>query len=318
MFFDVHKSIKIQIIAIALLIGLAPWSATQAYEVENLSNVPAIGDFVLEQGKTEVRLNPGEKILKPITITNRFGSDITVTVSVEDFTGSKDTEQNIDLLNTARGPYSLRDYLKPEITSFTLRHGAKLTFPVLIDIPADANPGGLYGAVIISTEAQGGNVVGSGQVKPVARLASLFFVRVNGEINENGGLKDFSSDKNIYFSGPAKLKFIFSNSGSIYLNPYGELKITDLLGRQVYYKQIAPYFVMPQTVRSQQEIFNKGQLLGLYKATLTLNRGYNNQLDQKTLYFFVLPIDYIIPGLVILLAVFWLIRRVIISFKKKQ
>ena len=309
---------KILIAAVALA-TLLPLGSVFAYTIETLSGAPAMGNYVLSQSKTEVRLNSGEQATRPITITNLFGSDITFTVSVEDFTGSTTSpDQPIDLLGAVKGPYSsLKDHLQPEVTTFTLQHGQRITFPVLIKIPLDARPGDLYGAVIISAAGTAG-APGPAQIKVISRLASLFFVRINGQVNEGGGLVDFKSDGKFYLTGPVGLDFIFKNTGNVYLNPYGQLKVYSTFGREVYSKNILPYFVLPGAVREQKEMFNRPGMVGLYKATLVLNRGYGNYLDQKSLYFLVVPIYSLVLGLVIIALAIWLIWRVKISYKKKS
>jgi len=308
---------KFILIAFVSFLFLLPSSSVFAYSIETLSGAPATGNYVLSQSKTEVRLNPGEQATRPITVTNLFGSDVTFTVSVEDFIGSTSSpDQEVDFLGAAKSPYSLKDYLKPEVTTFTLQHGQRITFPVLIPIPLDARPGDLYGAVIVSAAGTAG-APGPTQVKVISRLASLFFVRVNGEVKESGGLVDFTSDGKLYLSGPVGLDFIFKNTGNVYLNPYGRLKVYDTIGREVYSKNILPYFVLPGAVREQKEMFNRPGLVGFYKATLTLNRGYGNYLDQKSLYFLVLPVYSLVLGLVVIILIIWLIWRVKISYEKK-
>ena len=129
-------------------------------------------------------------------------------------------------------------------------------------------------------------------------------------------MQDFSSSKTFYFGGPITFEFNYKNNGNVYLNPYGELKITNVFGRTAYAKWISPYFVMPGAIRQQKETLENKSLWGIYRATLKLNRGYGNRLDQKSLYFFVLPIRYIIGVLVALILLCGLIWRIKIFFKK--
>jgi len=291
---------------------------TQAYQIEKLPNVPVSGDFVLNQTKTEVKLNAGENITRSLSLTNRSGVDLSFAVSVEDFSASVKADQNIDLLGAKAGLYSLKDYLKPEIASFTLHHGEMITLPVAINIPQNAQPGGLYGAVIFSAKSTGVKTGGSANIQVISRLASLFFVRVNGDVTESGQLQDFSADKSFYLAGPVTFEFNYKNSGSVYLNPYGELKITDIFGRETYAKLISPYFVLPGAIRQQKETLDRRSLWGLYQATIKLNRGYGNQIDQKSLYFFVLPVPYAISAIIVVILLGWLMWRIRLSFKKPK
>lgn len=289
---------------------------TQAYQLEKLSNVPVSGDFVLNQTKTEVSADPGENISRSISLTNRTGADLSFSVSVEDFSNSALADQNIDLLGSKAGLYSLKDYLRPEADVFVLHHGERIALPIAIRIPQSAQPGGLYGAVIFSARPVDSKASGSANIQAVSRLASLFFVRVNGEVEENGRLTDFSSGKLFYFGGPVVFEFNYRNSGSVYLNPYGILKVTDIFGRETYAKIISPYFVLPGAIRQQKETLDRRSLWGAYRATLQLNRGYGNQIDQKSFYFFVLPVPYIVSFIITLALLAWLAWRIRLSFKK--
>ena len=299
-----------------LLIAGCPWAA-RAFRIEKVSGASASGDFVLEQAKTEVSLNPGDQAVRSISLLNRSGVDLSFSVSVEDFSASVKPDQNIDLLGDKIGLYSLKNYLKPEIFNFTLHQGERITLPVTISLPESVQPGGLYGAVIFSAQPASAPVKAN-SVQVVSRLASLFFVRVNGEVTENGQLQDFSGDKAFYWGGPLNFTFDYKNTGTVYLNPYGELKLADVFGRTAYSQWINPYFVLPGAVRQQKITVNQGNLWGLYQATLQLNRGYGNLIDQKSIYIFILPLPYAIAAAVLLLVLAWLAWRMSSAFKKPK
>ena len=69
-----------------------------AYQIESLANTPAMGDYVMGPGQTELQLNPGDKRIRYLTVTNRYGKDMNFMIGVEDFTGSKNINDNIVLL----------------------------------------------------------------------------------------------------------------------------------------------------------------------------------------------------------------------------
>jgi hypothetical protein len=141
--------------------------------------------------------------------------------------------------------YSLKSFLKPEISSFRLRQGEQMRLPITITIPKNAEPQGLYGAVAVAATPADSN---PGSIQVTSRLASLFFVRVKGVALENGILQDFNSSRLLY-SDPSSIRFFLQNSGNVYLNPYGLVTVESLLGREVCRQQIVPYFVLPGAVR---------------------------------------------------------------------
>ena len=78
-------------------------------------------DFVVGPAKTELFLKRGEKASRSLSVVNRTDREQTFTVEIEDFTGSRDLKQAVVLLGNDKGPYSLKDYIKPEKDSFRLK-----------------------------------------------------------------------------------------------------------------------------------------------------------------------------------------------------
>jgi len=268
-----------------------------AYEIVNI-NTEQKNDFVLEPAKIEVSLDPGQSTVKKLSITNRMATKRKFKVEIEDFTGSKTGQQTVILLGDEKGPYSLKDYLKPEVEEFSLKPKQKIIIPIEIAIPKDAQPGGLYGSVLISsmpddsektreaeTGARGGAIT-------ISRLGALFFVRVNGVVDQKGSLRDFRivPSKKIFYQGsPRGFEILFENKGSVHLNPYGVIRIKNLLGSVVGEIKVDPYFVMPDSLRYRQVKWDKKILTGKYEATALINRGYGDIVDEKTITFWVFP-----------------------------
>jgi len=293
-----------------------------AYMIEEL-NFSNEGDIVIGPGKTEVFMNPGTQYTKEIIVSNRSGMDKIIDISVEDFEGSVDANGSIKFLGDTKSPYSLKDYVKPEINQITLHHGQRLRLPVEISVPDGVEPGGLYGAVMISAsnikgEDQTTVSAASGKVAVITRVASLFFVRVNGDALEEGALKDFKTDKNFYEKGPVTFKIINENTGNVHLSPYGTIDIKNILGAQVGSVELDPWFVMPKSLRTREVKWNTNFLFGRYTAVVTLNRGYEDIIDKASFTFWVIPwklVAIAVIGLILfLLFIIWLITH--LEFKK--
>jgi len=163
-------------IAISLFNGIG---CLYAYTIEDLRDIPVENDFVLAGSKVELWLDPGQSYTKELLITNRLGKRMDFTIEIEDFEGTKDLENPTKLLGDERGPYSLKDYLKPELMNFSLEHGQRMILPVTVEIPLNAEPGGRYGSVLItanpsSAEGSVEKEKAKGQINLITRLASLF------------------------------------------------------------------------------------------------------------------------------------------------
>jgi hypothetical protein len=304
----------------AIALFLVQYSFVSAYQIETLPGQDVFGDFVAGPGKVELEINPGESKTQNITITNRMGDDRMFSLSVEDFTGSTDSEATVVLLGDERGPYSLKDYISFPESTFELKHGQRAVIPVTIFVPTDAQPGGLYGSVLSSTFSKP-NKDGSGPRNSiVARIGTLFFVTVPGEVKHEGSLKEFSTkdSQRIFGSGPISFKLLYENKGSVYVNPYGEIRIKNLFGKEVGNVEVLPWFAMPASLRSREVEWKSSFLVGKYTAVASINRGYDNIVDTMEFSFWVIPVK-LLAIFVVGLALFILaIRFVVTRFEIKK
>ncbi len=284
-----------------------------AYVVEDL-HLSTQGTIIVGPGKTEVLLNPGDTYNFEFAVTNVSGMTKIIKLTTEDASGSSDPTEGMTFLGQEKGPYSIKDFVRPEIDQVTLETGQRLRVPVAITVPEDAEPGGLYGALMAAAyniDQYGRPEVGTaaGQVNIITRVASLLFVRVAGETVESGFLKDFYPAKNFYEAGPVNFKIMYENTGNVHVNPYGVIEVKDMLGRLVDTREVEPWFVMPKSDRVRDIKWNSNYLIGRYTATLSLNRGYQtkdqNMIDTKTINFWVVPWKIISIGMIGLILVIW-------------
>lgn len=313
--------------AIAVFSTVSNYSVL-AYTIEDLGDIEVEGDFTVGPGKSEIYLDPGETTVRNLLITNRLGKEAKFLLITEDFRGDPTGRASVILLGEEKGPYTLKDYLKPEVTEFILKHGERITLPVEIYIPEDAEPGGRYGAVLVSqtselSDAETAEGAG-GQVKITARIGALFFVRVKGDVEESGFLEGFQirgPKKIFYEKGPFIFDVLFRNNGNVHLNPYGVIEIKNLAGRTIEIIEMKPWFAMPDSLRFKEVKFEKINLFGRYTATVKVNRGYSDIIDEKTVVFWVLPWKFIAMGLgviVLIVLFFWWFSRTFEIKKKKK
>lgn len=265
------------------------WFTTEQLVGDNL----AVGDFVVGPGKAEIEIKPGQTITFPIFVTNRISDDRTFELTVEDIEGSTDASQSVVLLGDEKGPNTLKDYISFPSRTFKLKLGERARIPVTISIPENAEPGGLYGSVLISTiktddKNEGEQIMNS---PIIARIGTLFFVTIPGETIHAGLTKELSLKNNQlwYERGPIIFNILYENTGSVHLNPYGELRVKNLFGEEVGFVELEPWFALPKSLRSREVTWDRELLFGRYTATAKINRGYDDIVDEKTVVFWVLP-----------------------------
>jgi hypothetical protein len=268
-----------------------------AYQISNLSDLEGRKDIVLSPSKMEIFLKPAESTNREIVITNQTGETLNFTIDIEDFKGSRDPNETVIFLEGEKGPYSLRDWLKPEIKEFTLNHGQRIHLPIQISVPPDAKAGGRYGVVFASAKPNTKEENRNGETI-VSRVGTLFFVRINGEVKEEGFLKELKTPKKYYEKGPISFQLFFENNGNVHLNPYGIIEIFNSSGKKVGEMEVDPYFALPDSLRLREVVWNKGLSFGKYKALASINRGYQDIVDQKSTEFWVIPWKIILAGVV--------------------
>lgn len=294
------------------------------YVVEGIPGGGTAGDFVVGPGKIDVSLKPGESKIVEMTVTNRTGERRVFNLTTEDMTGSNDLSKPVILLGANRGPYSLKDYLKVPSTSFELNHNERARIPVTISIPVDADPGGLYGSMLVDTvaiKADGGETTNTvPQSAIIARIGTLFFVTIEGDIEHNGKLIEFGTlaKQQFFANGPIPFGILHENTGSIHIAPYGEIRITNMLGEEVGFVELEPWFILPRSERLREVTWNRDFLFGRYTATAQINRSYDDVVDTMSFSFWVLPWKILAVGFGVIFVVFFLIRTFFRTFEFKR
>jgi len=280
-----------------------------AFEKTKLEIIPQ-NDFVVEPGKTEVLLDPGESIVKNIIVTNRINRTVRFRLSTEDFIGTDDPKQPVILLGDNYSPYSLKDLIVPEITEFSLEFGERIVIPVTITIPVNVEPRGYYGALIISNDPdklEGNNTTEvEGRTRIISRIGSLFLLKINGQGLSNGNIENFKligPEKTFYSEKPDGFEIAFKNTGNVHLVPYGTITIKNMFGKVIQTLPVDAYFVLPDSTRYREIIWTKGFSIGRYSASLTLNKGYDGEIETVKLAFWVLPWKIMILGFISLVFI---------------
>jgi tetrahydromethanopterin S-methyltransferase subunit B len=292
------------------------------YKLEELTGEVNQGDFVVGPGRAELVIRPGQTVVYEMSVSNRISDGRIFNLEIEDIAGSADATRSVVFLGDQRGPYTLKDYISFPANSFNLDLGDRARIPVTISIPADAEPGGYYGGVLVSTiKDEGSNDSDSSARSPIiARIGTLFFITVPGEVSKSGTLVDVRTVSNSlwYESGPITFNVSFENTGSVHLNPYGEIRINNLFGEEVGFVELEPWFVLPKSLRSRDIVWDREMLFGRYTATVSINRGYDDIIDTATVTFYVLPWKVLLGTFVGIFLILFMFRFLFRNFEFRR
>jgi len=136
-------------------------------------------------------------------------------------------------------------------TQVSVASGESVEVPFTVNIPANAEPGGYFAAIFLSTVPP--NTSAGGQVVIGARIGTLVLLRVNGEIREGGALLEFGTKEGgkFFTSLPVEFYYRFQNSGADRVRPMGNVVIRNTVGMTstVVNANLSQGNVLPQSIR---------------------------------------------------------------------
>lgn len=171
-----------------------------------------------------------------------------------------------------------------------------VSVPFSIAVPPDAAPGGHFAAILIGTRSYDDGP-GQAQVETSQVVTALVFLRVAGDVNESGQIREFTSTSGVYETADATFSIRFENTGNVHVQPQGEIEIKNMWGqvRAVIPVNKNSQFgnVLPDSIRNYTYHWSADWSLadiGRHTAVVTLAYGdtQRNFVDATT-YFWVIP-----------------------------
>ena len=260
----------------------------------------------------ELNLNPGDTWSSSIRVVNTNGGDLPVKATVMGFTASDDEGHGtfVDPATLAGDPDALTNWIVVSDPSVVVPRGGSADVPFTIVVPHDASPGGHYAAILIGTASPAAADAGS-YVGVSSYISALIFVRVSGDVKEEGSVQEFSTDKSLYQDSNVNFTIRFANTGDVHLRPAGDVTIYNAFGKvrgKVDVNQAGDLgYVLPSSTRLFNVSWSGGSSLldiGPYTAVVTLAYGDNGEKSTSaTATFWILPIANIVEVLLGVLLV---------------
>lgn len=250
-------------------------------------------------------LKPGTETVKTITLYNNTDNDVEIIPQTRNFTAQGE-EGDVTLTSSDTG-YSLASWITvaPEKTTIKSRGSADFTY--VVKVPQNAEPGGHFGSIVLSTVKPEGNLGQTGAYV-IQQVGALILAKVPGDVNESARLESFTSNKNFYIEGPVDFDIRVKNDSTVHITPSGTITIKDMFGR----KEVIPVEsrnVLPGAIRRLFSTWNSKFMVGKYTADVSLYYGSSNQNLKGSLVFYAFPVYYAL----IVLAVI----AVIVIFRKR-
>lgn len=192
------------------------------------------------------------------------------------------------------------------------------------DVPKSAAPGGHYAAIMISTEEPKGN--GEFAVLASQAVTSLLFLRVEGDVDEKGDIREFSLRDSFLNTPTAEFILRFENKGNVHLQPRGDIIISNMWGTERgtipinYQTQYGN--VLPKSIRNFSFSWSsdfKVTDIGRYKAEVTLGYGSDGIKSVSAVaYFWVIPVKWTLITIGVCAFIIWLIVLMIRAYVRRM
>lgn len=308
-------------IGVLLLLTATPLTPALA------ATVPA-GGQALEIAPPIITLtvSPGQTIHTNIKLRDITGGNLLVTNQINDFVANgEDGTPKILLDGDADNKFSVKNWIQA-VPSMTLKPQEIRTVDIVINVPANASPGGHYGVIRFTGIPP--ELSGQG-VSLAASLGALIMLTVTGQISHNLSLASFSAAQGghsgtFFESAPLDIVERIKNTGNVQEQPAGTVIVTDMFGRTIAGLPVnaPPHSVLPDSIRKFTQSLDKSvlgnrRLFGHYKATLKLAYGTAATKPLNgTFTFWVIPYKLIIAVVVLIIGGFFVLRFLIRRYNR--
>ena len=275
--------------------------------------------------RVEEIVDPGEVMDVAMKVTNNSNEPKTFYAYLRDFTAEDESGRaRLIAPGTEDGSF-MSSWI--EITTEGVEFGAgeEKIIPYRVRVPAEAGPGGYYGAILFGTTPPklflGSEDKGAGMAI-AQQTGSLILLQVKGDVHEEARVREFNTDKRVYGT-PFDARFLvrIENLGNVHVKPVGLLTVRNMFGKEVAVIKMneGGANVLPKSIRRFEYGWGGETGFGRYRAGLGIsygtaaNRGGQGKQSLVTeIYFWIIPWKIIIPALSVLIlfgGLFYLFLR---------
>lgn len=280
--------------------------------------------------KFEKTVFPGEIISEIFKVTNESDNPREMRIFIKDFIAGDELGKP-KLLDPGEGEgYFLSSWIRASAESYIFEPREEKVIDFKVEVPANAGPGGYFGAIIIGTVAKSAEVQSEDKGAAIAtshQAAALLLYRVAGDADERALVKDFKSIKPVY-GAPFKVDFLtrIESLGNVHIKPAGMIEVFNMFGEK---KAAIPFNdkganILPNSVRRFENGWSGKFGFGKYRANLILSYGLSVQdggSGKKTLdsvsYFWVIPWKVLVPSLIGLISLVILLIAIMRFYRNK-
>jgi hypothetical protein len=288
--------------------------------------------LTISPARVEIAGDPATRIGGQFTLINEQSTTQKFYVSYENFSAQGETGSP----TFSSEKIGLDTWISTPQSQITIPSGQVLKIPYVITIPQNAEPGGYFAVVFLSTTPPSTT---TGEVSIGAKIGMLVLLTVKGDVREAAGITQFDRDGHGFFykTLPVTLRYKFHNDGADRVQPQGMLTIRDTLFLPAAHIDANNEIgnILPNSTRQFKVTWIKEAVstpphgffaaakyewqnfaLGLYSARINVAYGSKGLHAAHTLWFFVFPWELSICLLIAILFIWYGGKTIIIRYNR--
>tara|TARA_B100000745_G_scaffold292952_1_gene234369 strand:- start:2755 stop:3831 length:1077 start_codon:yes stop_codon:yes gene_type:complete len=270
---------------------------------------------------TENNAEPGTSQTHTIEVTNLSAAAQTYYLFMRDIVAVENggtpvfADENAEITG-----FEMSEWVTLGVEEMYLESGESKTVEVTIDVPENATPGSHFAGMFVSMEPPRMRSIGAAVGYEVA---SIFSIRVNGDVVENAQIREFSTGNYIYGESKVDFRTRIENKGTVLVRPIGPLEVYNMFGKRVALLTFndTKAGIFPGSEREFEIMWeDEGPGFGRYEAVLSALYGEKGRQStiSSSVSFWILPMNIFLPAigvLALLLLVTYISIRLYIRSK---
>lgn len=229
--------------------------------------------ITLSPARREVSIKPGTMRSGVLTITNNFDKSVDVELSAEEFNV---INKNYDYVFTENSDIVKWVSFKESMVNLAPKESRSVEY--YIGVPNNAEPGGKYLSLFVSTEIKDEGDIDNLISKQ--RVASLVYVNVEGEVSRVGNLILLNTPW--LTTGTSNWSATVRNSGTTHYHSVYGVSVYDLFGNKKS-ELTNESLILPASIRLISGKLPQLFLPGIYKTTYEISLGDSPQIKKSSL-----------------------------------
>lgn len=303
-----------------------PTPSTPSAQTQNANQQINETNITFSPIKFDLNLDPGQTSNHQVIIDNKSDEALTYYITLADIETINENGDAVFSEAPLNNKYSLAGWIRAPKTQVSIEPNSSEAFSFSIAVPKDAEPGGHFGAVFITTTPPE-KAPGTGS-SVITRTGPVVLVRVSGDVEETLNIESLKTDKSMYETGPVSITARLRNQGSVHLTPAGDIIVRNMFGSEVSRESFnsSALSVLPGAVRSFVGKFNPEFGFGKYTVEVIASYGLKNDIVSSSTSFWIIPWKALsVAGLAMVVVVMLIVlslrayrRKIIAEIQKKK